>query len=47
MEDSVKNEVLELAKVIIDLKAEKKKYNKEINDQIKSNQNRLEKLLEE
>jgi len=39
--------VVELTRLIIDLKLEKKKYNKEINDQIKENEKEIEVLVKE
>jgi hypothetical protein len=39
--------VVELTRLIIDLKLEKKKYNKEINDQIKENEKEIAELVKE
>jgi hypothetical protein len=39
--------VVELTRLIIDLKLEKKKYNKEINDQIKENEAEIAELVKE
>ena len=39
--------VVELTRLIIDLKLEKKKYNKEINDQIKENEKEIAVLVKE
>lgn len=44
MSDDAK-ELLELNRLILDLKAEKKKYNKEINDQIHEAEVRLKDLV--
>jgi hypothetical protein len=38
---------LDLTRLIIDLKLEKKKYNKEINDQIKENEAEIAELVKE
>lgn len=40
-------ELLELSRLVIDLKMEKKKYNAEINDQIKDNEKRIKELVGE
>jgi hypothetical protein len=37
----MKDELLEATRLLIDLKAEKKKYNAEINDQIKDAEHRI------
>jgi hypothetical protein len=39
--------VVELTRLIIDLKLEKKKYNKEIGDQIKENEAEIAELVRE
>ena len=39
--------VVELTRLIIDLKLEKKKYNKEIGDQIKANEAEIAELVKE
>jgi hypothetical protein len=44
MSDDAK-ELLELNRMILDLKAEKKSYNREINDQIKDAEARLKELV--
>jgi hypothetical protein len=40
-------ELLELSRLVIDLKMEKKKYNAEINDQIKTNEAKIKELVGE
>ncbi len=49
MENENENEkrLLELTRLIIDLKLEKKNYNKEINDQIKKNETEVAELVKE
>ena len=49
METENENEkrLLELTRLIIDLKLEKKNYNKEINDQIKKNETEVAELVKE
>jgi hypothetical protein len=47
MNQDDQKELLEKTRLIIDLKAEKKKYNAEINDQIKENEARIKDLCKE
>ena len=47
MNQDDQKELLEKTRLIIDLKAEKKKYNAEINDQIKENEARIKELCKE
>jgi hypothetical protein len=47
MNPDEQKELLEKTRLIIDLKAEKKKYNVEINDQIKENEARIKELCKE
>jgi hypothetical protein len=49
LENENENEkrLLELTRLIIDLKLEKKNYNKEINDQIKKNETEVAELVKE
>jgi len=48
MDQNAKNaEVVELTKQIIDLKAEKKTYNSEINESIKDLESQIKKLCKE
>ena len=49
METENENEkrLLELTRLIIDLKLEKKNYNKEINDRIKKNETEVAELVKE
>ena len=47
METEKEKKLLDLTRLIIDLKLEKKKYNKEINDQIKENEEEIAVLVKE
>jgi hypothetical protein len=47
MNPDEQKELLEKTRLVIDLKAEKKKYNAEINDQIKENEARIKELCKE
>jgi hypothetical protein len=47
LETEKEQKLLELTRLIIDLKLEKKKYNKEINDQIKENEAEIAELVKE
>jgi hypothetical protein len=46
-ENENEKRLLELTRLIIDLKLEKKNYNKEINDQIKKNETEVAELVKE
>jgi hypothetical protein len=43
----MENDLLKAVQLLLDLKAEKKKYNTEINDQIKDAEREVEKLAKE
>ena len=45
--EDVQKELNDLVRLVIDLKMEKKKYNAEINDQIKDNEKRIKELVGE
>ena len=47
METEKEKKLLDLTRLIIDLKLEKKKYNKEINDKIKENEAEIAELVKE
>ena len=46
-ENENEKRLLELTRLIIDLKLEKKNYNKEINDRIKKNETEVAELVKE
>lgn len=45
--EDMQKELNDLVRLVIDLKMEKKKYNAEINDQIKDNEKRIKELVGE
>jgi len=45
--EDVQKELNDLVRLVIDLKMEKKKYNAEINDQIKTNEAKIKELVGE
>jgi hypothetical protein len=47
MNQDDQKELLNTTRLILDLKAEKKKYNKEINNQIKDNEAKIKELCKE